>query len=94
MGVPDFMHSVIRNTARQVAVSLISAVSLIVVGLSEEASARTFKNCAQLRSMHPQGVAINFGAAGGSGAYISREIYLRNQRMDRDRDGIICEVEA
>jgi hypothetical protein len=67
------------------------SVTLLGVGFAAEVSAQTFKNCAQIRSVHPLGLAINFTASDRSGAYISREIYLSNQRMDRDRDGIICE---
>lgn len=57
------------------------------------AEAQWFKNCKAVRAKYPNGVAINFGVIGTSGAEINRTIYLRNQRMDRDKDGLICEDE-
>jgi len=57
------------------------------------AEAQTFKNCAAVKAKYPNGVAINFGVIGTSGAEINRAIYLRNQRLDRDKDGLICEDE-
>lgn len=56
--------------------------------------AQTFKNCRSLWAKYPYGVAINFGVVGTSEAEINRTIYLRNQRLDRDKDGIVCEDEA
>lgn len=55
--------------------------------------AQTFKNCGTLRTKYPNGVAINFQVMGTSAAEINRAIYLRNQRLDRDKDGVICEDE-
>jgi hypothetical protein len=57
------------------------------------AEAQTFKNCAAVKAKYPNGVAINFGAIGTSGAEVNRADYLRNQRLDRDNDGLICENE-
>jgi len=57
------------------------------------AEAQTFKNCRALKAKYPNGVAINFAVMGTSGAEINRVVYLRNQRLDRDKDGLICENE-
>lgn len=57
------------------------------------AEAQTFRNCKAVKVKYPNGVAINFGRIGTSGAEINRAIYLRNQRLDRDKDGVICENE-
>lgn len=58
------------------------------------AEAQSFKNCAAVKAKYPNGVAINFRAMGTSGAEINRAVYLRNQRLDRDKDGLICEDES
>lgn len=55
--------------------------------------AQTFRNCAAVRAKYPNGIAINFAVMGTSGAEINRSVYLRNQRLDRDKDGLICEDE-
>ncbi len=57
------------------------------------AEAQTFRNCKAVIVKYPNGVAINFGRIGTSGAEINRAIYLQNQRLDRDKDGVICENE-
>lgn len=70
-------------------------VALLFVTLSVgRAEAQTFRNCAAVRAKYPNGVAINFAVVGTSGAYIDRRIYLQHQRLDRDKDGIICEDES
>ena len=57
------------------------------------AEAQSFRNCAAVKAKYPYGVAINFGVIGTSGAEINRQVYLANQRLDRDTDGLICEDE-
>jgi S1-C subfamily serine protease len=69
------------------------ATSLLAVLPAQVASAQSFRNCATLKAKYSNGVAINFGVIGTSGAEINRTVYLRNQRLDRDKDGIICEDE-
>jgi S1-C subfamily serine protease len=64
-----------------------------VATVAEAAPSTKYKNCAQLRKKYPDGVAINFSVVGTSRARIIRPVYLRNQHLDRDRDGIICEWE-
>jgi len=57
------------------------------------AEGQTFKNCRAVRAKYPSGVAINFSVTGTSRAEINRVVYLRNQRLDLDKDGLICENE-
>lgn len=56
-------------------------------------SSTTFKNCTELRRRYKFGVAVNFNVTGTSKAKIARSVYLKNQRLDVDRDGIACERE-
>lgn len=73
-----------------ISVGLISLVSSLTPGL---ANATMFRNCAALNKVHVDGIAINFAVVGTSGAKIDRKLYLKNQKLDRDRDGLICENE-
>jgi len=69
-------------------------MATVFYALPETAEAQTFKNCAAVKAKYPNGVAINFAAMGRSRAEINRDIYLRHQRLDRDKDGVICEDEV
>jgi len=71
----------------------VASVVLLTLLPWNTAEAKTFKNCAAVKAKYPNGVAINFAVMGTSGAEINRAIYLRNQRLDRDKDGLICEDE-
>jgi S1-C subfamily serine protease len=75
--------------------SLIGAlgVLLIIIVLPSVAQAQTFKNCRELNKKYQDGIAINFGVVGTSRARIDRSLFIRNQRLDRDRDGLVCENE-
>ena len=72
---------------------LIISCLVSLVGPAQTAGAQTFKNCSALKAKYPKGIAVNFGVIGRSGAIINRELYLKNQRLDKDRDGIVCENE-
>jgi hypothetical protein len=72
---------------------LVASVVLLTLIPWNVAEAQTFKNCAAVKAKYPNGVAINFAVVGTSGAEINRVVYLRNQRLDRDKDGLICEDE-
>jgi len=72
---------------------LVVSVVLLTLLPWNVAEGQTFKNCSAVRAKYPRGVAINFSVTGTSGAEINRVVYLRNQRLDRDKDGLICENE-
>lgn len=72
---------------------LIISCLVSLVGPAQTAGAQTFRNCSALKAKYPEGIAVNFGVIGRSGAIINRELYLKNQRLDKDRDGIVCENE-
>lgn len=55
--------------------------------------AQYYKNGKAVRANYPNGVTINFGEIGTGGAEVNRAVYLRNQRLDCDKDGLICENE-
>lgn len=55
------------------------------------AAAVRFKNCTDLRKVHPRGVARDTASAGGTGATVDEATYKANAGSDRDKDGIACE---
>ena len=71
-----------------VAVSLVGV--LIVPGF---ANAAAFKNCTALNKRYPSGVAKSAQAATKqkSAPKVSLAIYKENIKMDRDKDGTVCE---
>ncbi len=85
-------HSKLNSVRRSIFAFWI-LIALFAVLPTQVASAQAFRNCATLKAKYPSGIAINFGVIGTSGAEINRPVYLRNQRLDRDKDGIICEDE-
>lgn len=57
------------------------------------ANAASFKNCTALRVKHPNGVAKSAATAKTqkNKPKVSASIYKSNIKMDRDRDGTVCE---
>ena len=84
------LREAMRASRLLVAILLISTV--LVLG-SSTANATSFKNCAALNRVYVDGIAINFSVVGTSQAKIDRKLYLKNQKLDRDRDGLVCENE-
>jgi hypothetical protein len=57
--------------------------------------AKQYDRCADLLKVHPGGVAKNRMAAAGTAAVVDAELYRVNgPRLDRDKDGIMCEQGA
>jgi hypothetical protein len=54
---------------------------------------KAFKNCTQVRKQFPNGVANSAKSADQqkNKPQVSRKIYNANKKLDRDRDGVICE---
>ena len=63
--------------------------------MSANAAAKVFKNCSELNSVYPGGVAspgaVNAGGATKILPKYSMALYLANKKSDRDKDGIACE---
>ena len=62
---------------------------------SANAAAKVYKNCTELNKVYPGGVAlpgaINAGGATRLIPKYDKNLYLANQKSDRDKDGIACE---
>lgn len=88
---------------RALAAAAIVAASLIVASPVDAATkcdpkrqkcpaaAIRYKNCTDLRKVHPRGVARDAAAAGATGATVDAATYKANAGADRDKDGIACE---
>ena len=72
-------------------VAIVSFVGVLVV--PGFANAATFKNCTALNKKYPSGVAKSSKAATKqkSSPKVSLVIYNSNIKMDRDKDGTVCE---
>jgi len=77
---------------------IIMSISLgLTFGLapSSQAAAKVFKNCTELNSVYPGGVAlpgaVNSGGATKKEPKYDKALYNANKKSDRDKDGIACE---
>jgi hypothetical protein len=62
---------------------------------SLQAAVIVIKNCTELNRVYPGGVAmpgaINSGGMTKKTPKYNKALYLANQKLDRDKDGIACE---
>jgi hypothetical protein len=62
---------------------------------SSQAAVKVFKNCTELNSVYPGGVAlpgaVNAGGITKKEPKYNKALYLANKKSDRDKDGIACE---
>lgn len=72
-------------------VAILSVFGMLLV--VENADAASFRNCANLRKVYANGVAKSRVAASKQivRPIISSRIYRLNAKLDRDRDGTVCE---
>jgi hypothetical protein len=81
----------------------IAAVALagaVTISLGGAGSPQTFKNCTLLNVTYPNGVAKSAKAATHPSPFwvkikapvVNAVVYATNKKMDRDNDGIACEV--
>ena len=85
----------LRATALTAALAVIGA---LVAGSPASATTTTFKNCTAMHKVYKNGVAKStYAAAHAKPASIrppkvSSSLYTKNHSMDRDKDGVACEV--
>jgi hypothetical protein len=77
--------------------SIFLAASIGAGSYSAQAAVKTFKNCTELNKSFKYGVAtssksVNRGAGPISKPTVSTATFKKNQKLDKDKDGIICEV--
>jgi len=85
---------------RALTVILVSATLTMGFSGAAGASARTYGDCTGLRRAYANGVAQSFNTARHPSPWwirirppvVSYAVYTANRRLDRDRDGIACEI--
>jgi hypothetical protein len=78
-------------------IALVLVTAFLGFGPADQAEAKTFKNCTELRKQYANGVSLRASAVNrGSGPILRPRtlpaIYNLNKRLDVDKDGIACEV--
>jgi len=75
----------------------ILTTSLVGIDNSAQAAIKNYKSCAELNKTFKYGVAnsakfVNRGAGPINKPTVSAATFKKNQKLDKDKDGIICEV--
>lgn len=68
--------------------------SSIILFPTQNVYASSNATCKSLKAKYPFGIAISFATRGTTKAFISKSLYLRYQTLDRDFDGVVCELTA
>jgi hypothetical protein len=88
------------TSRRKTAVLAVCAVFAVSLGGAAQAGPRTFSDCNAMHRPYPSGVATTAKAAKHPFPFwirikspaIDASTYAANKKLDRDRDGIVCEV--
>lgn len=84
--------------ATAASIALLVSVGFSSIDLSSaEAAIKTYKTCTELQKKYKFGLASsssakNKGAGPVEKPAVNRALYLKNSKLDRDKDGIACEV--
>jgi excalibur calcium-binding domain-containing protein len=80
------------------ATAILALVGAVFAGSPANAATTTFKNCTAMHKVYKYGVAkSSYAATHAKPANIrppkvSSSLYTKNSKMDRDKDGVACEV--
>ena len=75
----------------------VSVLVILFCSPAASASAKSFKNCTEVRKVYPMGVSKSLAAAKLQKNYpvnnplVSAKIYQVLSKLDRDKDGTACE---
>ena len=83
----------IAKTLRRLSLLFLLLFPLLVQPASALDYSTRFNTCAQMKKQYRFGIALSLRIAGDYPAKISKLLYLRNERLDFDYDGVICENE-
>jgi hypothetical protein len=83
----------VAKTFKPVSLLLLLSFPLLVTPASALSYSTRFNTCAQMKKQYRFGVALSLRIAGDYPAKISKLIYQRNEGLDFDYDGIVCENE-
>ena len=83
----------IAKTLKRVSLLFLLLFPLLAQPTSALEFSKRFNTCAQMKKQYRFGVALSRKIAGDYPAKVSKSIYIRNERLDFDYDGIVCENE-
>lgn len=83
----------IAKTLKRVSLLFFLLFPLLVQPTSALEYSTRFTTCAQMKKQYRFGVALSLKITGDYPAKISKLIYMRNEGLDFDYDGIVCENE-
>ena len=83
----------IAKTLKRVSLLFVLLFPLLVQPTSALDYSTRFNTCAQMKKQYRFGVALSLKIAGDYPAKISKLLYQRNEGLDFDYDGIVCETE-
>jgi hypothetical protein len=83
----------IAKTLKQVSLLFILIFPIVVQPASALDYSTRFNTCAQMKKQYRFGIALSLRIAGDYPAKISKLLYQRNEGLDFDYDGIVCENE-
>jgi hypothetical protein len=82
-------------TAILATLGLAAAMPNLSIVPGAKLGAQRYDKCADLLKIYPTGIAKSRMAAAGTAAVVDAELYRVNgPRLDRDKDGIMCEQGA
>jgi hypothetical protein len=84
----------IAKTLKPVSLLLLLSFPLLVQPASALSYSTRFNTCAQMKKQYRFGIALSLRIAGDYPAKISKLLYQRNEGLDFDYDGIVCENET
>lgn len=85
------------SNVKKLAVAVLISLGLTGLPATEAAEAKTFKSCVELQKVYKSGVSRskttgNKGAGPIDSPRVNAAIYNANKKLDKDKDGIVCEV--
>ena len=81
-----------KSTFKQAITIVLLAVAILAVPSGDTAIASK-ANCSSVKNIYPFGIALNKPSIGTSRAEVNRKKYIQFKYLDKDLDGIVCEIE-
>ena len=86
----DIVKIMSKHSPMLAVVVVVAAIFVIPSGNGAIASP---SNCASVYKSYPFGIALNKQSVGTSRAEVNRKKYIQLKYLDKDLDGIVCEIE-
>ena len=83
---------IVKKISKQAMTVVLLAVAIFAVPRGNTANASKSK-CISVNNIYPFGIALNKQSIGTSRAEVNRKKYIQFKYLDKDLDGIVCEIE-